>query len=195
MELSAIAGLVPAAGASTRLGQDKRRLPFRGATLLEATVDVLRRGGLKPLVVVLEPASPCRELPGLSGAILVENPAPQLGMLSSIREGLLAMPGQVQAVAVLPGDQPWVPVEAVRALLDCFREERPALLVPSYGGRRGHPLLLARQVFTEACDCDDAVGLRQLLDRRASSLRVLGLPASAAEDDLDLPEHLERLRR
>lgn len=115
-------------------------------------------------------------------------------MLSSIREGLLALPAGVIGVAVLPGDQPLVPVEAVRALGESFRAAQPRLLVPSYGGRRGHPLLLHRQLFGEAAACDDAVGLRQLLERRAAELEVLELPSSPAEVDLDYPEDLERLR-
>ena len=190
-----IAGLVPAAGASRRLGQDKRRLPFGGATLLEATVDVLRRAGFRPLLVVLEPASPCRALPGLADVIIAENAAPERGMLSSIREGLRALPAEVSGAAVLPGDHPRVSVEAAGALLERFREREAGLLVPSYGGLRGHPLLLARRLFAAACACDDAVGLRQLLELRAAELEVLELPAGRAEEDVDVPADLERLRR
>jgi molybdenum cofactor cytidylyltransferase len=191
---SLLAGLVPAAGASRRLGQDKRLVPFRGASLLEATVDVLRQGGLHPLVVVLEPDSPCRRLAGLADATLVVNPAPERGMLSSIRAGLSALPGEVSGVAVLPGDQPLVPVASVRALCEHFCSSQLRLLVPSYGGQRGHPLLLHRDLFAEACACDDRVGLRQLLDRCAGELAKLELPACAAELDLDKAQDLARLR-
>jgi molybdenum cofactor cytidylyltransferase len=189
-----MAGLVPAAGASRRLGQDKRRLPFRDATLLEHTVGVLRRAGFGPLVVVLEPASPCLALPGLADVILAENPAPERGMLSSIREGLGAVPAEAIGVAVLPGDHPFATVDAARALLERFLERRPRLLVPSYGGRRGHPLLMARELFEAARACDEAIGLRQLLELRAAELEVLELPAGPAEQDVDVPDDLERLR-
>ncbi len=188
-----IAGLVPAAGASRRMGTDKRRLPFRGATVLESTVGALRAGGLEPLVVVLEPGSPCRGLAGLAGALLVENPAPERGMLSSIRVGLAALPEDVDAVAVLPGDHPFVPRQAVSALADCFHRRRPLLLAPRYGDRRGHPLLLARELFAEAAACDDDVGLRQLVRRREQDLLLLDLEHEGADDDLDYPEDLERL--
>ena len=190
-----IAGLVPAAGASRRMGQDKRRIPYRGATVLETTVGVLRHGGLGPLVVVLEPDSPCRHLAGLTGALLVENPAPERGMLSSIRVGLAALPREVDAVALLPGDHPFVPPEAVRALRDHFCQHRPLLLAPRYGDRRGHPLLLARELFAEAAACGDEVGLRQLVRHRRHDLAVLDLEHEGADDDLDRPEDLERLER
>lgn len=167
---------------------------FRGTTLLEATVDVLRQGGLHELVVVLEPDSPCGRLAGLADATLVVNPAPERGMLSSIREGLRALPAEVSGVAVLPGDQPLVPVAAVRALCEHFCAGDLRLLVPSYGGQRGHPLLLHRDLFAEACACDDRVGLRQLLHRCAAELVELDLPACPAEQDLDGAEDLARLR-
>jgi molybdenum cofactor cytidylyltransferase len=190
-----VAGLVPAAGASRRLGRDKRRLPFRGRTVLEVTLDSLRLGGAAPLVVVLEPRSPCRGLPGLADATLVVNPRPERGMLSSIREGLAALPPQVEAAALLPGDHPFVPPEAVAALLRRFADRRPPLLAPLYGQRRGHPLLLARALFEEAAACDDEVGLRQLVWRRQAELDLLPLDLPGADDDLDRPQDLERLKR
>ena len=195
-ELLDLAGLVPAAGASRRMGRDKRRLPFRGQTVLEVTVDSLRRGGLRPLAVVLEAESPCGGLPGLQDVIRLTNPSPQRGMLSSIRVGLaeLARRG-VDGVAVLPGDHPFVPPTAVRRLHAAFSARRPLLLAPRFGGRRGHPLLIARALFDEALACDDDVGLRQLVHRRAADLLELALEDPAAEDDLDLPSDLRRLER
>ncbi len=190
-----IAGLIPAAGASRRMGTDKRRIPFRGATVLETTVASLRQGGCDPLVVVLEPDSACRELPGLRGALLVENPAPERGMLSSIRVGLAAVPAATAAAAVLPGDHPFVPHAAVAALLAHFARHRPLMLAPRYGQRRGHPLLLARELFDEASACDDDVGLRQLVRRRERDLASLELEYEGADDDLDRPEDLARLKR
>lgn len=188
-----IAGLIPAAGASRRMGRDKRRIPYRGATVLETTVASLRDGGLAPLLVVLEPDSPCRALGGLADVQLVQNPAPRRGMLSSIRCGLAALGAEVDAVAVLPGDHPFVPAAAVRALARCFDRQRPLLLVPRYGQRRGHPLVLARELLDEAAACDDEVGLRQLVQRRRQDLVELKLPYQEADHDLDRPADLSRL--
>ena len=189
-----IAGLIPAAGASRRMGRDKRRISFRGKTVLETTAASLLDGGVDLLVVVLEPDSPCRNLPGLATATLVENPNPERGMLSSIRVGLAALPQEVEAAALLPGDHPFVPPAAVAALLACFRRDRPPLLAPRYGQRRGHPLLIRSDLFAEAAACDDEVGLRQLVRRRQGDLAELPLDLDGADDDLDRPEDLERLR-
>jgi molybdenum cofactor cytidylyltransferase len=172
------------------MGRDKRRILLGARTLLETALASLLDGGCFAAVVVLEPGSPCRDLPGLRRAILAVNPDPARGMLSSFREGLARLPPEADAVAVLPGDHPFVPPAAVRALLDRFALARPPLLVPTFAGRRGHPLLLARACFADAVACDDAVGLRQLLERRAADLLELPLEHEGAERDLDTPEDL-----
>lgn len=192
-----IAALIPAAGASRRMGRDKRCIPYRGQTVLETTVAVMRRAGASSLWVVLEQASPCRALPGLADAHLLENPRPERGMLSSIRVGLEALGESVDAVAVQPGDHPFVPLQAVRALFDHYRSQRPLLLVPRYPRAaqqmRGHPLLIARELFGAALACDDEVGLRQLLQRQKDALEVLDLDFAGADEDLDTPEDLRKL--
>lgn len=190
-----VVGLVPAAGASRRMGQDKRMLPYRGATVLETTVQSLRRGGVWPVVVVLEPDSPCCALEGLREAIIATNPVPRRGMLSSIREGLIMVPTAAQAVAVLPGDHPFVPNHVTARLLETFLQQRPPLLAPRYGSRRGHPLFIHRSLFEEVTRCDDNIGLRQLVVSRASELLEVPFDEPHAEDDLDRPGDLARLER
>jgi len=188
-----IAGLVPAAGASQRMGRDKRLLPYQGHTVLETTVDALRQGGARPVVVVLEPHSPCENLPGLADALTALNPRPERGMLSSIRQGLAAVPEEAVAAALLPGDHPFVPPAAVSALIRRFCELRPLLLAPRYPDRRGHPLIIARELFAEAAACDDTVGLRQLVRQRRRDLVEVPLDLPGADDDLDVPGDLSRL--
>jgi molybdenum cofactor cytidylyltransferase len=188
-----VAGVIPAAGASRRMGRDKRRLPLRGSTVLAQTVSSLRVGGLAPLLVILEPDSPCLGLEGLEDAQILTNPAPERGMLSSVRIGLAAVPPTAVAVAVLPGDHPFVPAEAVARLVEYVRQHRPRLLIPRFGGKRGHPLIMDRSLLDEAMACDDAVGLRQLVRRHEAELVILDLPFQGAEHDLDTPDDLHRL--
>jgi nicotine blue oxidoreductase len=197
MEHVVVAGLIPAAGSSRRLGTDKRLLPWpTGGTLLEATLRALADGGAAPIVVVLEPGSPCHRLRALAGATIATNPEPERGMLSSVRVGLAALPAAAAAVAVLPGDHPFAPPAAIAALIAHYRAERPLLLAPRYAGRRGHPLVVDRSLLEEARACDDIVGLQQLLERRAADLRELawdGEGAEQADADLDTTADLHRL--
>lgn len=186
--------LLPAAGASRRLGKDKRLLPWRGQTLLEHSVSILRQAGFDHVMVVLEENSPCAQLAGLDGVVQVINPQPERGMLSSVREGLNALPANVRAVGVQPADHPLIKVEAVRAVVAYFRAHQPLLLLPRFVDRRGHPLIIHRDRFAAALACDDSVGLRQLVARYADDLVQLPLPYAGLEQDLDDADDLRRLR-
>ena len=87
-----------------------------------------------------------------------------------------------------------MPAAAVAELAARFEQERPALLAPRYGERRGHPLFMGADLFAEAAACDDSVGLRQLVRRREGDLLEVLLDLPGADDDLDRPEDLERLK-
>ena len=195
---SRIAGLIPAAGSSQRLGHDKRRVSLGSQTVIERTVHTLVEGGLEPVIVVLEPHSPCRDLAGLSQVTLVENPNPAQGMLASIRCGLRHLTetqhDHLIGTAIQPADHAFAPPEYVLALRNHFLAYQPLLLAPRYGQRRGHPLFIHRRLFDEAIACDDAVGLRQLVHQHESQMDYVPLPDTGAEDDIDTPEDLERLK-
>ena len=191
-----VAALVPAAGSSRRMGTDKRRLAHpQGGVVIEVTVKTLRQAGLDPVVVVLEPDSPCAGLAGLANTIQVVNPTPELGMLSSIAAGLAALPPEIAAVAVQPGDHVFAPAWAMARQLQRFIEQRPPLLIPRYAERRGHPLWIARELFAEAAACDHNVGLRQLVHRHGDRALEMPFELPDADADLDRPEDLARLQQ
>lgn len=190
-----IVGLIPAAGASKRMGKDKRRLPLGDLTVLETTLARLKTGGLNKRIVVLEENSPCLALNGLNDEEIeiVFNPDPDRGMLSSIRCGLNALSDDVDAIALQPGDHPFVPSFAVQMLLNEFKKQNPLLMQPQYADRRGHPLFIHRKLFQEAIECNDQIGLRQLVRQRQSDLVLVPIDSEGAEEDLDTPEDYKRL--
>jgi molybdenum cofactor cytidylyltransferase len=186
------AAILPAAGASRRMGRAKLLLPFRGDTILGSLVAALHAGGVGRIVVVRAPgddalAAWCREA-GVDDAV---NPAPERGMLSSIQAGLAALGGALalrrERLAVCPADLPLLTAGTVATLL---RSTAP-LAVPSYRGRRGHPLVLAGDLAPEIEQLDPAVGLRQLLERRAADLQAVAVDDPGILLDVDTPEAYE----
>ena len=167
-----IAGVVPAAGVSARMGCDKRRLPLGASTLLEATVSNLVDGGCSPVVVIVEPDSPCARLPLLQGptvsVVRLEYPSPS--MRASICAGLRALASNVQAAAVMPGDCPLVAATVIRSILDSYRQLRPMLYVPTYHDQQGHPRILAREVFRDVCSMADDDRFSTIFQRRAADV-------------------------
>src|SRR5688500_14263321 len=141
-----VAGLVLAAGGSRRLGRPKQLLPYRGATLLDATLGTARACGLDQLLVALGGAeSGVREQVDLTGVEVVVNPSFGEGCSSSIAAAMGALDRRASVLVLLLGDQPGVRPRTVRSLL-AGRGEAP-LAVCRYEDGRGHPFAFGRAVF------------------------------------------------
>jgi CTP:molybdopterin cytidylyltransferase MocA len=136
--------VVLAAGAGRRYGGPKALVRLEGSLLVDRAADTLRDGGCDPVVVVLGAAADEVRAQGrLAGAVLVENGAWRSGMGSSLRAGLAALADTDRdAAVVLLVDMPGVSAEAVRRI--AAHGARDALVMATYDGRRGHPVLLGR---------------------------------------------------
>lgn len=199
MDIGRSVAIVPAAGASRRMGRPKLLLPFGGGTVIGAVVEALSGGGVGEVVVVAAPGDAAlagwvRE----RGLTLATNPRPEDGMLSTIRAGLAQLGGTValaaagRPVLITPGDLPRLSAATVRAVLAALAAGAP-LAVPVHEGRRGHPLGIAPPLLPEIDRLDPAVGLRALLARHPSSLREVAVDDPGALHDVDTPEDYARL--
>src|SRR5262245_12407050 len=143
-----VTGLVLAAGGSSRLGEPKQLLPFRGRTLLDATLDVARSCDFDQILVTVGGASEqVRSTVDLTGVDVVENVAYGTGCSSSIVTALDRVDPRADGIVLLLGDQPGVTARAVRALVREVAGHR--LGVCRYDDGRGHPLWLGRAVFAD----------------------------------------------
>ncbi|WP_083922287.1 nucleotidyltransferase family protein [Nocardiopsis halotolerans] len=182
------AGLLLAAGAGSRLGRPKALVEVGGERLVDRGVRTLTEGGCAPVMVVLGAAdTPVR------GAHTVHNPDWRSGMGSSVRAGIDALPGTVDAVLIALADQPLVTPEAVRRLVEAH-EQGARAAVATYGGNQRNPVLLGREHWSTvyAMAVHD-VGARPFL--RAYSHLVTAVPCDdiASPEDIDTVEDLERV--
>ncbi len=163
-----VAAVVLAAGAATRFGSPKQRL------LLPAVHE--RVGGLDQIVVVAG-AYP------LEGAIGC--PDWERGPGASLRCGLEALGPKVEAAVVVLADGPSLAPAAIDRVVAEWRRSGAPIVAASYGGERGHPLLVARSAWEDIPD----EGLRAF-EPRLVPCDDLGEPG-----DVDVPEDLpERFR-
>lgn len=195
--------VVPAAGASRRMGRPKLLLPYGGGTVVGATVAALRGGGARTVVLVVAPAGRGQGAEELAawgrerGLVVAVNPDPGRGMLSSVQEGIAALgaaPGGSRLL-VCPGDLPRLQAGTVRRLLAAQGTSGEPLAVPTWQGRRGHPLLIAPAVVAEIATLEPAVGLRQLLERHPGEVLALPVDDPGVLADLDTTEEYAALRR
>lgn len=176
-----IAGIVLAAGMSTRMGAFKQLLPLDERTVIEVVVErIVSR--LEQLFVVLgHRADEVEEVLKGYPVECVYNPDYRLGMLSSVQCGIRAA-GEAQAYLICLGDQPGIELGAIDAVLGGAVEAGEGIIIPSYRGKRGHPIVIRRSYRREILSLPKESGLNQV---------TRGYP----EDTLEIPVADEQILR
>lgn len=188
-----LGAVVPAAGASRRMGKEKILLPFGRSTVLETVLDTLAAAAVGEVVVVLRPDLPeAAERARGRGARVVENRDPLAEMLVSIRLGLEALPPDLDAVFVWPADHPAVSLETARLLTRLTDPTRA--LIPVFESRRGHPVLIGRDLFPAIRGLSADGGLRQLWSGIPESVSEIEVEDAGVLVDLDTPEAYRKAR-
>jgi len=194
-----IAGAVLAAGRSERMGNPKALLDFRGMPFVLAVLEALEALDLKHRVVVLGPDAP-RVRPALAhhSCVLVENPDPDSGPIGSLRLALAAL-HTVRPTALLawPVDVPHVRLTTVERLIETYDRTGAPVVVPAFGGRRGHPVIWDASLFQELETSAAATreGARAVLHQQGGRVVTVAVDDPAVVDDIDTPEDYERLIR
>lgn len=180
-----------AAGESSRMGQLKALLPWRGRPLLQHQVSALRDGGADRVVVVLghraDDLSPL--LDGLEGVDWVLNPDYLQGKTTSIKAGLSAVDPRVAAeILLLNVDQPRSAADIAR-ILDTHRAMGHAVTIPTCGGKGGHPIVLSADLLDELMVIDEeSLGVKAVVQRRPESVNRFPLENPEILLDLNTPE-------
>jgi molybdenum cofactor cytidylyltransferase len=188
--------LLPAAGASRRMGRPKLLLPVDGRPMVAGVVEALQGGGVREIVLVTAPGDEALQAWARENGVTVAvNPDPDRGMLSTIQEGIAALSVRVEGEILLvsPADLPYLQSETVSKLLRKMIETGAPLAVPTFRGKRGHPLAIAPGLIPEIDTLDPNVGLKQLRDRHEAELLEIEVEDAGVMQDVDTPEDYERL--
>ena len=179
-----VSGLVLAAGVSTRLGQPKQVLPFGGTTLLGHVVgEALAAAALDEVIVVIGGAADeVRRRVDLRGARVVENPQFGEGCAASYRTGLGVVDPRAEAVAILLGDQPGVDHAVIDTVVEAWRGTRERIMLASYRGHEGHPLIFARALFDQLAALQGDKAAWKIVDAHRDWIRPVPLERSHPRD-------------
>jgi molybdenum cofactor cytidylyltransferase len=207
--------VILAAGESRRMGRQKLLLPFGDTTVVGAVVRAAQASHAGRTLVVLgsdreavrgelEASGPGHEAIRAEAAPLgnagVSGPGPILriefavnenypqGMLTSIQTGLKALPADAQAAVVLLGDQPFLASRVIDEVIAAYETGRNGIVIPTFQGRRGHPVLIDIKYRDEVLAIDPAEGLRRLMLAHPDDILELGVADSNILRDLDTPE-------
>ena len=190
--MSKLAGIILAAGLSSRMGEFKPLIRVNGETMIGRVIGMMRRCGASPIVVVtghrhgeLEQA-----LSGEPEVELVFNPDyATTQQLESLRLALTVLTGRCDRVMISPADVPLVS-DGTAALI---RDTEGDFVRPVWHGEYGHPVFLGAEWFVYLQAYDGPGGLRGAMERSGCALVDLPVEDRGTVLDNDTPADLQRL--
>ena len=192
-----IAAVVLAAGRSTRMGGPNKLLAeIARRPLVRIAAEAALASRAKPVIVVAghQREQVERALAGLP-IRLVDNPAFTQGLGTSLKAGIAAVPPDADGAIVCLGDMPGVDAELINRLIDAFNPERGALVVvPTFEGKRGNPVLWSRRFFLELMAIEGDVGARHLIGLYGEAVVEVPVEGKATLVDVDTPDALIGVR-
>jgi molybdenum cofactor cytidylyltransferase len=194
VKASTVWGILLAAGTSSRLGEPKQLLSFRGRPLVRQVAEHALASRLAGLTVVVgnRAADVTAALAGLPVAV-VENPSYQLGQSTSLRAGLLALPRQPAATLIMLVDQPFVDAPLIDRLIGLYEETGAPIVAPRFGSQRGNPVIFDRSLVPELLLVVGDTGAREVVAKHRDRLATLELPDGQAFVDVDTWEDYQKL--
>src|ERR1700736_497967 len=186
-----ISAIVLAAGEAARFGQCKQLMRLGDKPLLQHVIDNLAQSKIDEVVVVLGArADEIREQIQLGKASAILNPDYANGMSTSIQAGLRAI--DADAAMIVLADQPLVTSRTLDALIDEYRRSKPSVVIPTFNGFRGNPVIVDRSLFDEMMTIRGDVGCRAIFGNHP--VHMLPVDDRGVVTDIDTMEEYERVR-
>lgn len=195
MTTRVVAAVVLAAGAGSRFGGGKLLARIEGRPILQHVLDRLSEAGLDDVVVVLgDDAEAIEEAIDWRRERRIRNPEPARGLSGSVRLGIGALDGAVDGALIVLGDQPLVPVEAIRKLLAEPADTARPIVVPAYAGDGGrNPVFLGRSAFGLVPEATGDRGLGPFITAHPELVREVPVDVPAGNPDVDTRSDLVAL--
>jgi molybdenum cofactor cytidylyltransferase len=197
-----ILAVVPAAGKSTRMGRPKLILPFGGKTILGQTLEALRHSVVEHTVVVTGPDSAqLAPIVRAAGAEVLALAAETPDMRATLEKGLEFLQSKYRPAAhdwlvVTPADHPLIGSDTVSHLVVAIsRSSNRTIAVPTFRGKRGHPLLLVWRHVEEIRGLPEGVGLDAYLRQHDESVLEVPVASAGIGCDVDTPEEYAAILR
>lgn len=178
-----ISAVILAAGKSIRMGEQKMLMPWGNTTVLGKVVQTLQAAEVENIVLVTNSAI-AREVTSYKLQVEINDEGE---MLESVQIGLRAQKPSAEAALICLGDQPQAEEESVRRVCDAFRQSKSSLVVPSYQMRRGHPWLIARELWNEILQMRAPKSMRDFLNAHKDEIFYVECDSPTILQDLDTP--------
>ena len=189
-----ITAVLLSAGESSRMGQPKPLLPWKGLPLVQYQVSSLAEAGASPIIVVLGP-NPDDVAPFVIGADALQtviNTHFTEGKTTSILLGISQVSDDVDGILLLAVDQPR-PAELVRQVIEEHLRSGALITHPTYNGRGGHPIIFRGSLKQELLAItEDQQGIREVVSRHQEKIHTVAVDSPIIRIDLNTMDDYEK---
>lgn len=189
-----IGGVILAAGRSRRMGSNKLAAELAGKAVVAHVADAIAEAGLPPAIVVIGHDSDAVRA-ALAGRDVrfVTAADHREGMARSLAAGIAAVPANWAAALICLGDMPLISPDLIRAM--AASADTGSILVPTFDGRRGNPVLWGREHFPRLQLLAGDVGAKALIAELRAQVEEIPWQDDSIAIDVDLPDMLMAVRQ
>ena len=182
-----ISAILLAAGESKRMGELKQLMPFgQNTTIVEQAIDNLLSAAVNEVIVVVgyRAEEVIKNIVGKPVKIAI-NPNYRQGMSTSIIAGLNLVDSRAQTVMLTLGDQPLINSQTINRLIEEFHNHDRGIAIPTYQGRRGHPIIFAIKYKEKLLELKGDIGGRQIVKDHPDDILEVAVNAGGIITDID----------
>ncbi|RMD95582.1 MAG: dUTP diphosphatase [Calditrichaeota bacterium] len=189
-----VAALVLAAGTSSRMGSaNKLFLKIKNKTILSHSVENVLASRVSHIMVVVGANRKTAEIELANFKVqVVFNKNYKQGMSTSLKAGLMALPGEATGVLILLADQPNLQPGTINRFVETFTRNPEKIIAGKYQNMVGNPVLFPKKYFSELLQIEGDVGARSVLQKHLNEVITLELPEDEILD-IDTPDDFEKL--
>lgn len=191
-----IAGILLAAGGSSRINHPKQLLKIYRKYLINHIVDIIRQGGIDDLTIVLgNQSGKISKVIQDKSAKVMENRKWREGIASSIRKGIGGLDSETKAAIIFVVDQPFLDPKLIRIILNIFNKRYPPIVAPCINGQQCNPVLFSRILFPELLELEGQQGGKEIVKNHTVDWvnwddQKLLMDIDTIEDYLDIQNYL-----
>jgi len=187
-----ICAIILAAGKSERMGSNKLLLPIQGRPMISNVITHVMESGVDRICLVL--GAFAKDMLKAIEPFPVKhcyNADYEQGMFTSIQCGFRQVPSTADAVVLFLGDQPLIPGEVTCQLIGEYTRSGKGILIPVFGGKRGHPVLIDRKYAQMIDTLVPEKGLHTLFDKYPEDIQEVEVTAPGVLRDIDTRQDYE----
>jgi molybdenum cofactor cytidylyltransferase len=178
------------------MGSPKALLPFRGRPFLENIIETAKASAADLIMVAVSPNDDKinAHIDLAIATVVVNHNVTGGGPLESIQVAIRSLINQkVEYLLVWPVDLPHVKIATIQALIQATRAGQPEIVVPLFGGRRGHPVFFSKTTFPELLAAPADQGARAVVKRLPDRVVEIAVDDAAVTDAINTPADYQRL--